>query len=165
MWKERYESLKAEFDEVKRELDALKAARGHAAPAPEIPVSAASTNGSVDLEGIYGYVRSRLLREPDPGVIEVLARRPEIRVKVERPVLQLDESTLRGRLARLIADGFFDDPATGSAAFAELKRRGFGTSKPNVYKELDRLAEMGIVTKEREGYQKAAGAVVKSASA
>jgi DNA-binding transcriptional ArsR family regulator len=163
MCKEKYEALRAEAEQTKRELEALKAAKANTMPAAEkMP---ASPNGAVDLDAIYGYVRSRLLKEQDPGVMEVLSRRPEVRVKVERPVLQFDESTLRGRLAHLIADGFFDDAATGSAAFAELKRRGFGTSRPNVYKELDRLAEMGMVTKEPEGYQKAAGAVIKTASA
>ena len=78
---------------------------------------------------------------------------PQIEVSYERPTLEVDHKTLRGRLANLIAQGFFDEARTGSAAHSELLRRGFSTAKPNVYKELDRLAEMGFVTKEATGYQ------------
>jgi Fe2+ or Zn2+ uptake regulation protein len=47
---------------------------------------------------------------------------------------------------------------TGSAAYVELReRRGFSTSKPNVYRELDNFAEMGFVTKEEGGYRAVPG--------
>ena len=65
------------------------------------------------------------------------------------------------RPQRLIADGFFDEPRAGNAAFEELKRRGFQTAKPNVYREADKLAEQGFLTREAAGYQKAPGARVR----
>ncbi len=45
----------------------------------------------------------------------------------------------------------------GNTAFNELKRRGVKTAKPNVYRELDALAELGFATKEPAGYQRVPG--------
>lgn len=60
--------------------------------------------------------------------------------------------------AALISQNFFDSGATGNSTFNELKRRGFSTAKPNVYRELDKLAELGFVTKEGlEGYKSVPG--------
>jgi Fe2+ or Zn2+ uptake regulation protein len=36
--------------------------------------------------------------------------------------------------------------------FVELQRRGQSTAKPNVYRELDKLALHGFLTKENAGY-------------
>jgi hypothetical protein len=83
---------------------------------------------------------------------------PVIDVTVRKYVIEADDTTLRGRLAVLISQNFFDAGATGNSAFNELKRRGFGTAKPNVYRELDKLAEFGFVTKEGgEGYKSVPG--------
>jgi len=177
MWKEKYDLLKIEFDRLKDAFDRLeKVEKGYreatAAP-PEVARTLAEASdtqcqpgaGPAGHEAVYQYVKKRLLAEKDPGILELLTRQPELRVKVERPVIDLDASTLRGRLARMIADGFFDSPTAGNAAFNELKRIGFPTAKPNVYRELDKLAEMEIVTKEASGYQRAPGAVIKKVGA
>lgn len=97
----------------------------------------------------------------NPGVLAAMKRVPEIEVTVERQKIEADESSLRGRVAILISEGFFDALATGSAAFTELKRRGFGTAKPNVYKECDKLATAGFLTKERDGYRAVPGMKVR----
>jgi len=72
-------------------------------------------------------------------------------------VIEASGDTLRGRLALLIAEGWFDDPRAGNAAHVELGRRGVGSAKPNVYRELDKLAADGFVTKEDAGSQAVAG--------
>lgn len=88
----------------------------------------------------------------DPALLaEVSALQPEIVVRTRKQVVELDGSTLRGRLALMIAADFFASTVTGNAAFNELQRRGFATAKPNVYRELDKLAEMGFVLKQPEG--------------
>lgn len=113
-------------------------------------------------ETLYQAIKARLLREPK--ILQLLAVKPELRVAVERPVIDLEGDTLRGRLARLLADGFFKEPATGHRAFQEMERRAFRTSKPNVYKELDKLAELGFLTKEEGGYQAVDGMLVNVVS-
>jgi hypothetical protein len=102
-------------------------------------------------EEIYRYIIKRA--ENDPGILQVLTSRPELRVTVQRTVIEADSSTLRGALAVLISKKFFNTPQNGNAAFNELKRLGRSVAKPNVYRELDKLAELGFVTKEDAGYQ------------
>lgn len=107
-----------------------------------------------DLDTVYSYVRERILR--DPLVLRVLKTQPEISVEIQRETVTLDGNTLRGKLAELIARGFFDEPRKGQAAYDELwTRQHFqkAKSKPNVYNELNALAGMGFLTKESEGYQ------------
>lgn len=50
-----------------------------------------------------------------------------------------------------------EDPATGNAAWKELDKRGTGSAKPNVYRELDKLTEMGFLVKVDGGYQSVPG--------
>ncbi|HEY3972354.1 MAG TPA: hypothetical protein VGM18_05070 [Candidatus Sulfotelmatobacter sp.] len=92
-------------------------------------------------------------------VAMALERRiPVIDVSVRKYVIEADDSTLKGRLAVLISQNFFDSAKTGNAAYVEMQRRGFSTAKPNVYRELDKLAEMGFLTKEgTEGYRTVSG--------
>ena len=72
-------------------------------------------------------------------------------MQVQRRTIEATDQTLFGRLALLITEGFFDEPRNGNQAFVELKRRGKSTAKPNVYRELDRLAEQGFLTKQDGG--------------
>jgi len=65
----------------------------------------------------------------------------------------MDSKTLGGKLAEMIANGFFNSATTGHKAFQELQRVGFRTAKPNVYRELKKIATMGFVTEEKDGYQ------------
>jgi hypothetical protein len=177
MWKERAEKLEEELsterdrvkllqDQVKDLTEAIgdpkKAAKAkpatpaitnpksqiHNPPAP----SPQSLAPSTEANGFYEDFKRRLLS--DPQVLDVLAERPEIEVRLIRPTVQLDGGTLRGKLALLISEGWFESPRNGNAAYIELRgRRGFPTAKPNVYRELDKLTEMGFLVKEAGGYQ------------
>jgi len=60
-------------------------------------------------------------------------------------------------LAILISEGFFADVTSANTAFNELVRRGKGSAKPNVYKECDKLATLGFLTKEDGGYKAVTG--------
>ncbi|NOT09108.1 MAG: hypothetical protein HOP28_12990 [Gemmatimonadales bacterium] len=104
-----------------------------------------STPGSAD--ALYHEFKTRLLREP--SVLRVLAEQPEIRVEIERVVIDARADTLRGRIARLIADDFFADGQSAPAAQKELGRRGLDPGPANVYKELDALALLGFLTIEQ----------------
>ena len=134
---------------MERMLGKMGATPEPPAPAKDVARPAPAAAGDFDEESVFARFRARLLK--DPAVLKVLATRPELQVQVTTTTIEVDGNTLRGRLARLIQEGWFDEAKTGSAAFTELKRRGFGTAKPNVYKELDRLAELGFVTRESEG--------------
>lgn len=115
-------------------------------------------------EDLYQRIKARLLRElraEAPALLKALAFVPELEVTVQRQTLEIDNTTLRGRLAQLVAEGFFTEPRSAHTAFVELKRLGVRCSKPNVYKEADALARLGIVTKEKAGYQQSPEAIVR----
>ena len=113
---------------------------GSSVPAPTV---------STDMTAIYAEVKRRALS--DPELLAVILRRPAIQVTVTRHTIQTSDDKLDGMLAILISEGFFDDGATGNAAFDELKRRGKSVAKPSVYRVADQLAEKGFLTKEPSG--------------
>lgn len=107
-----------------------------------------------DLEYIWKFIKARADKE---GLAELLTRRPELRVKVERTPVTMDDSNLQGRIARLLHEGFFKTPRNGPAVQKELKRRtGIEQPTTNLYKPLNKLTEMGFLTVEQDGYQEVA---------
>jgi hypothetical protein len=161
-------ALQRENEELKRRLAALEhppvtppaaAATPTGAAARERAVTPAET---VVNEALYQEFKRRLVSDAasDPVLLRVLAERPELRVEVERRTVEANGSILLGRLARLLADGFFDTPRTGSAAYSELRRLAFPCAKPNVYREADKLATFGFLTKEGDGYRAVPGMTV-----
>ena len=103
------------------------------------------------MDAVYAEVKRRA--EADPGILALLRKHPEIELTVVREKIAMTEETLSGRLAGLIAAGFFDGGATASAAHTELQRLGRGSAKPNVYRECDKLSAMGFLTRESNGYK------------
>lgn len=163
MWKERAEkaeaeivALKTELQDLRRLLNDYRNGGGDAPPNCGPPADAAVTaiipGGAVqyDLNFIYSEIKHRA--KNDLEILRVLALRPELTVKIERKSLDLDGDSLRGGLALMIHKGFFREPRNGNLAYNELKRLGRKTARPNVYRELDNLAEMGFLTKEPDGF-------------
>lgn len=143
--------LREENARLRRLVEELQAT-----PPAETPKAVPAPAGTVDENALYERLLARLLKAPP--LVKLTTGKPEIEVKRQRQIIEVSHSTLKGRLAGMLAEGFFDAPATGSAAYAELReRRGFSTSKPNVYRELDNFAEMGFVTKEEGGYKAVTG--------
>lgn len=126
--------------------------RTEAAP-PPVPFPIDGTPLPIDreFESLFQAIKERAAR--DPGVLALLASRPELQVTVERRVISVDETTTVGRMAILISEGFFDQTATGNSAFNETKRRNWGIAKPTVYDQLDKITRLGFLTKEADGYR------------
>jgi len=185
MWREKYEALEAEHKALIKSHDAL-ADRvrvlenyGHVlaridesrSDSPATSHSPLATgNGSSglsltapQLQYIYKYVKE--CAADDPGILELLSRRPELRVKVERQTIEMDDSTIIGRIARLVHDGYFKQPKNGPTVQKELKRRGCDQPTTNLYKPLNRLTEMGFLTLEPDGFQEVAEMKVQIAKA
>ncbi len=127
-------------DEIGR-IYAPRAARSASASPPRTP------DGGTD--GVVQAVLDRLRADPD--LLAVHCRQKEIAVKVEPVRVEIDGSTLRGRICRLIVAGFMDEQRTGNTVFNELKRTGARIAKPNVYRECKQLAEWGFLTIENGG--------------
>lgn len=124
----------------------------------ELPPDLAPINSSED--AIYQMVKKRLLfeAEKDPAILRVLTQRPQIDVEVEREVIVVDGKTLRGRIARLLAEGFLEEAArTTGDVFNELARRGGKDAMPGVANELGELARMGFVTRDNKWYRSVPG--------
>jgi hypothetical protein len=125
-------------------------------------LAAPGSNGTViaiqNIDWIYAQVKERA--EKDPGILELLTRRPELRVRIERQVIEADGSTLRGALGILISEKFFDGVRKFDEVRKELIRRGFLSAKaPNlqISQALTGLVELGFLTREATGYQSVAG--------
>jgi hypothetical protein len=131
---------------------------GDVNPLPRVAI--APNNGETILsDALYQQILSRLLQDlpGNPRVLQLVASQPEIMVRVQKRTVELDDTTLAGRLAILISERFFDSKASGHNAWTELEKRGVGSSKPNVYKQLDKLTDMGFLLKLEGGYQTVPG--------
>lgn len=155
--REEADELRRENNDLRRQIAELQERLNDK---PICSESSPSTNGKLSTHDLaasgvagtlYDMVLKRLLAEPK--IMRLVTSKPELRVEETREVVDADANTLRGRLAVLIHKGFFNEPVTGNAAYNELQRIGFSTAKPNVYKECDKLAGMGFLTKEDGGYQ------------
>jgi len=160
MWKERAEKaeadvkrLQAEMLDLRKLLNDYRDGAGDAPPnggAPIANITALPAGVAIGIAQIYAEVKLRA--QNDPGILELLSRRPELRVTIEPEVLEVDGKTLRGGIASLIHKGFFATAKNGNTTFNELQRLGRKIAKPNVYRELDNLAEIGFLTKEVDGF-------------
>lgn len=147
-------AAEAKLDEI---LDFLK--RGQSAQAavdrltePSSSSPAASANGSIDEEQLYQRFKARLAAEA-PAILKVLLQNPKIQIDYVPETIEVDGKTLRGRLARLIKEGLFDEPQTTGTVSAELTKRGFSNAASNVSRELGELAEMGFLTRNNKWWQ------------
>lgn len=110
-------------------------------------------------EKLYQRFKARLIDEcrVDPILLELLTNRPEIVIDVEPRVMSLDGSSLRGRLARLMASGFFATAKTQSACRAELRRTGTDVNSGQLSTSVNDFVKDGFLTRDGDGYVLAAG--------
>lgn len=112
------------------------------------------------MEGIYAYIRERAKNEEDLVILHLLTTQPELRVKVTRQTIEADGSTLRGQLAILISEKFFDKPRSFVDVRNECLRRNFidkKMSNATLSAQLAKLGEFGFLTSEPTGYQSVPG--------
>lgn len=153
----RLEALeKGSHDTSRKEADRTAADRtqhqdASRAPAPRTATPAPGARTftaaeSLDNESLYQAIKARLIEElpGDARVMAIVVGRPELRVQVERQVIEISEDSTRGMVARLIADGFFGGGQSSAATLKELARRGQSLSPGTLYPELDKLAGMGF---------------------
>ncbi len=145
-------ALRETLSRLERQLEQKpRSAASEPAPIARPPLAA----GSFDLDAIYAAVKERALA--DPGILRVLTERPELEVRVERRVVQIDGASLRGRVARLLAEGFFDGGASNSGTRAELKRTGADVNNANLARVLAEFQRDGFLTLEGSNYRAVQG--------
>lgn len=185
MYQAQYEAERRKTAELQRQVDELegklravehpapaKAAAPPAEPTAPIrgegvmrevrsPMPPPALNGDIDYEALYAYIIDRARSEP-PATLAVLISKPEIEVQFKREVIQVEGTTVRGRIAELIADGFFDSRKTGGAIYSAVISVGLTCSKPAIYQTCDDLTVKRFLTKTKDAgrhiqYQAVAG--------
>jgi hypothetical protein len=162
MWKERFDKDQAEIRQLKIDL----------AKATHEPVSVWSPNGQrvadekitatfPSIDSLYAQIRERAIAEKDPAILRLLVSQPELRVKIEPKVLEVDESSARGQVAKLIHEGFFTEPRNGNGVCTELlDRRRFKGARVSIYDALNDIAGMGFLVRDSQKQYKATGVKV-----
>jgi len=169
MYKEKYESAERQISHLKKCLQMMEdRVRELMAQSPAVSQSLGTTNGSAPdaslslqpagltgtFEQLYSFIVDRLQSEA-PALIKLATIKPEIAVSVKRETIQLDTSTLKGRIALLLADGFFNERRGNKETCTELAQRGWPTAPPNVSTAFSELVQMGFLRKQADRYYRA----------
>jgi hypothetical protein len=122
------------------------------APLPPVAITP-DTNGNEPSgnEALYQAFKGRLIQEA-PGIIVALTKAvPEIEVTEVREKLTMNTTTPEGRVAYLIADGFFDVNRINAEVVKELADRGWPTLAPNVGRAFGILTDKGFLVAKDKG--------------
>lgn len=143
----------SETEDAKKETSGAQAASPAAFLTPEqasrLPDHARSRSysaaESLDNEQLYQAIKKRLLQEA-PALIKLLADGPEIAVTVQRRTIAMDDSTIKGKIAILISEGWLDQERTAAEVHKELLRRGLAQKTPavRVWEAMKEFAAMGF---------------------
>jgi hypothetical protein len=144
-------------DKALRLFNSIFASNGQPPQAEQSPRSYTPAE-SFDNEALYNAFKSRLIKEA-PGIVVALTKSvPEIEVREVREKFQMDTTTREGRVAWLIADGYFDVSRVNAEVVNELAERGMPTSAPNVAHAFASLVEKGfLVSRDKGRYRAVAG--------
>lgn len=115
-------------------------------------------------EAQYQRFKARLLADlkVDPTFLQLLAAVPEIVVEIEPKVITLDMTSGKGRLAKLAADGFFNQAREPKAIRAELTKTGPEPHPARMSDALTALVNDGFLVRDDGTYMLAAGVKVST---
>lgn len=111
------------------------------------------------LEAIYRELKNRLIDDmrTDPILLKLVAAQPEIVIEFEPKVVELDGNGLKGRLARLIAQGFFDTPRRQGTTRTELARTGSDVNSGSLSTAFNEFVRDGFLVRDNDDYSRAPG--------
>lgn len=145
---EEIDRLRARNTELQDRLDEYERGAEQSERTSTAPV--ASLNG--DFEALYGQIKQRLVKDA-PALLKVLSVKPQLDVEVKRQVVNADGTSWLGRVAALIAEGYFDEPRKSSEVFREATRRGATGVAPRADEACKKLLAMGFLTREQDGFR------------
>ena len=114
-------------------------------------------------EALYTKIKNRIIDEAriDPILLQILTTRPELVIEVEPRIVTIDGATMRGRVARLLASGWFSDARTTGSTRKELARTGTDPGGGGQLSDiLAGFVRDGFLERSGDGYQRAAGCQV-----
>lgn len=101
-----------------------------------------------DVDRVYDEIVRRLSKEP--SLLRMLTVRPEIEMTVQRRTVTVDETSLKGRVVKLLAKGWFDQGSRQTEVKNELERTGGQVNNGNLYQRLQELVVDGFLTSEAD---------------
>lgn len=125
---------------------------------------------NAELEKMYQAIKERLIEECsiDPVLLTLMTQRPELVVALERREVRLEGngSDLKGRIARLISEGFFQVPRRNANINAELEKTGNAAAGNRLSEALDWLKKAGFLVRDEAGssWLQAPGIVIRKDS-
>lgn len=129
-------------------------------PAAEVRPGGKLSIDTDQLEAIYQQIKRRLLDDCriDPILLQLVTQRPEMVVDVEPRIVQIDGATMKGRVARLLAAGWFQEPRATAAVRQELQRTGNDPGGGgSLAGKLGELREEGFLVRDGERWSAAPG--------
>lgn len=160
--------LIAGFQGIVRGMVDDPSARGSLVPAPTNgaakgavgdPVALIATSRGFDKESLYQEFKARIIDEcrVDPMLLHLLTTQNEIIVDVEVREVRIDGSSLKGRIARLIASGWLKEPSSTGNIKRELMRTGTEPNGSNLSNALGDFVKDGLMVRAGDGYAAAPG--------
>lgn len=127
-------------------------------PEPRVKSAESQSAVAVDFQNLANGHFVEFLRRlrSHKEVIALVAQRPEIQLTLERPRVDWDASSTKGRISLLISERFFEQPRKAEDTRREFVRRGwFGSKTPtrNLMDAFAELSAMGFLTVETDGYK------------
>jgi hypothetical protein len=116
-----------------------------------------------EIEKLYQAFKTRLVEEAriDPILLQILTTRPEIVVEIEPRIVTIDGTKLKGRIARLIAQGWLAETRATSAVRYELARTGPDPGGGGRLSDtLGELLNEGFLVRAGDGWVRAPGVKV-----
>ncbi len=116
-----------------------------------IPVGVGVDNRWASNDALYEIFKARLIDEAPQIIMKLAQTRPELKVVIERETIEVNGKSLRGRIARLIANGFFSEAQTSATIGEEIaKQIGDRPSNIELGNELKALTEMGFFRRDNK---------------
>lgn len=104
-------------------------------------------------DDLYQAIKARLIADA-PALLRIVLSKPEIEVTVKRPVLDFDPESLKGRIVKLMAQGFFaGENKSNNMIRTALKRIGPDANTANIGRSMDDFVKLGLFTDEGSGYR------------
>jgi hypothetical protein len=154
-------ALRDENAQLRRQLEQLQARLDGAESSNDQGARDVSRSGHPDkgdagstpvsADALYQEFKRRILAEP--AVLRVLGTKKEIDVETKRETVTLDGTSWMGRVAQLIAEGFFDTPQRSAVVFREAVRRGATGIATRADEACKKLLAMGFLTREEDGFK------------
>jgi len=106
--------------------------------------------------GTWPAIRAQILSD-DAILAKIATLRPEILIEVTPKTMAFDGDSAKGRLARMVARGLFDEAIKPGVAIKEFARTGGAIHPSRLSEYLGDFVSAGFLTREGDTYVKAPG--------